>query len=228
MPQVAADAVQTTAPPHVPAPPHFDSAYDSVRADHSIQFDFPAQFPKPSVMSQWLIDFIRAIDSFFKWGKPVWPWLFWGFVALCVLALIVALVPSLRRYAVATWRRIRRKRETKAEDAPEQWRPEAHKARALLDEADALAAAGQYDEAVHLVLFRSIEDIDAWRGGLVRPSLTSRDIARADALPDSARPVFSRIVAAVERSLFGGRALGRDDWVSAREDYARFALKPAR
>lgn len=227
MSQVAADAGQASAPAHVPpVPAHFDSAYDSVRADQSVQFDFPQQLPKPPETSQWLIDLFKTIARLYEAGKPVWPWLFWGFVALGVLALIVALVPSLRRSALALWRRVRRKAE--AEDEPEAWRPEEHHARALLEEADALAAAGQYDEAVHLVLFRSIEDIEAWRGGLVRPSLTSRDIARADALPDSARPVFSRIVAAVERSLFGGRALGRDDWIAARADYAKFALGTTR
>ena len=61
----------------------------------------------------------------------------------------------------------------------------------------------------------------------MRPSSTSRDIARAEGLPGEARGVFARIVAAVERSWFGGRALEAGDWEAARADYARFALKTA-
>jgi hypothetical protein len=63
-----------------------------------------------------------------------------------------------------------------------------------------------------------------WRGDPLRPSLTSRDIARFDGLPDQARAVFARIVADVERSLFAGGTLEPADWTRARADYAQFAL----
>ena len=36
--------------------------------------------------------------------------------------------------------------------------------------------------------------------------------------------IIAGIVAAVERSLFGGTRLGADDWQRARADYAGFAL----
>jgi hypothetical protein len=94
----------------------------------------------------------------------------------------------------------------------------------LLEEADRLASQGRYAEAVRLILHRSIEDIERWRGDPLRPSLTSRDIARFDGLPDMARGIFARIVADVERSLFGGASLAQSDWARARADYARFAL----
>lgn len=222
----AADVAETSrhAPP-LPDPAKFDQGYAAVRGDHAIQFDFPRFNPPPAKPPAWLEALYKAIAAFSRWAAPAWPFLFWGLVALLVLALIVALVPSLRQSALALWRRWRRKPAPEAE-APV-WQPQAEVARALLQEADALAAAGRYDEAVHLILFRSIEDIEAWRGDIVRPSLTSRDIARADALPDRARQVFARIVAAVERSLFGGRPLGRGDWDEARADYAHFALKAA-
>ena len=41
-------------------------------------------------------------------------------------------------------------------------------ARRWLEEADALAGKGQFEEAVHLLLYRSIEDIEKQRPDLLR------------------------------------------------------------
>ena len=49
---------------------------------------------------------------------------------------------------------------------------EAGAARARLADADALAAAGRFAEAVHLLLYRSVDDISDRRPGLVRPAMT--------------------------------------------------------
>jgi hypothetical protein len=69
----------------------------------------------------------------------------------------------------------------------ESWRPDAAVARVLLADADALAAKGRYAEAAHLLLRRSVQDIEGSRPRLVRPALTSRDIAAHPGLPDAAR-----------------------------------------
>ena len=111
-----------------------------------------------------------------------------------------------------------------AEAPDESWRPEEAPARQLLSEADALAARGLFSEAAHLLLFRSIEDIDQRRPELVRPALTSRDIAALPAIPDRPRGAFARIAAMVERSLFARRPLGADDWHDCRAAYEDFAF----
>ena len=77
-------------------------------------------------------------------------------------------------------------------------------ARALLSDADRLAAEGRFGEAVHLLLFRSIEDIDALTMP-AKPALTSRDILDLRALPSAARAALSRLVTTVEWNFFGGR-----------------------
>ncbi|MGC6400777.1 hypothetical protein ACNI3Q_09380 [Sphingomonas sp. FW199] len=220
----APDVTQAApAPPApFPDPARFDGAYDRVRADPSIQFDLPFREVKPDPPPKWLLDLIGAIGRFIEWAGPVWSWLFWIVLALLIVLLIVVAVPSLRQ-RLKELVYLRRRRAQAAE--PVHWAPTTDAARQLLAEADALATAGRYEEAVRLLLHRSIEDIQRWRGELVRPSQTSRDIAALDALPGEARPVFGRIVAVVERSLFAGRALARSDWESARGDYARFALK---
>ena len=87
-----------------------------------------------------------------------------------------------------------------------------------------MAAQGRFAEAVHHLLFRSIEDIAKRRPRLVRPALTSRELAAADAIPGPARELCAGIARLVERSLFGGRAVDADDWASARRAYADFAL----
>jgi hypothetical protein len=106
----------------------------------------------------------------------------------------------------------------------EAWRPAEAPAQQLLDEADVLASQGRYDEAVHLLLHRSIGEIDAHRPDLVRPALTSRDIARHPALPTRPAAAFASIVALVERSFFARRPLGSDDWEHCRIAYREFAF----
>jgi len=106
----------------------------------------------------------------------------------------------------------------------EAWRPEEAQAVQLLDEADVLANAGRYDEAARLLLHRSIGEIDAHRPDLVRPALTSRDIAGHPLLPTGPAAAFARIAALVERSLFARRPLGADDWQDCRAAYREFAF----
>ncbi|MGW8191787.1 DUF4129 domain-containing protein [Sphingomonas hankookensis] len=200
-----------------------DAAWKTIRADGSIQFDLPEKLPEPrDPPPEWLEPVLRAIGNFVQWVGGGWQVILWVIGIVIAIALLFALVPSLRE-----WIAERLGRRRVVEEAPA-WTPTETRARALLEDADALAAEGRFDEAVHLLLFRSIDDIVAWRGDVVRPADTSRDIARAEALPENARGVFAGIVAAVERSLFGGRALGADDWQRARADYAGFALKGAR
>jgi hypothetical protein len=75
-----------------------------------------------------------------------------------------------------------------------------------------------------LLLFRSIEDIDSRRPDLVRPALTSRDIAALEAIPGPPRSAFARIAMLVERSLFGARPLAAGDWSECRKAYEDFAF----
>lgn len=103
-------------------------------------------------------------------------------------------------------------------------RPEEARATQLLDEADVLAGEGRYGEAARLLLHRSIGDIHTRRPDLVRPALTSRDIAGHPLLPRGPAAAFARIAALVERSLFACRPLGADDWQDCRAAYREFAF----
>ena len=181
-------------------------AHRQLRADPTIQFDLP-QFEPPQVP-----DWIGGL-------MPVVKVLFWTAVGAIVLFILYLIVSRLTGFRFG-----RRRKAGEEEAVDESWRPEAAEARELLGEADALAAAGQYSEAAHLILFRSIEDIDDKRPDLVRPALTSRDICALEAIPPRPRSAFARIAAMVERSLFAGRPLVSGDWSDCRAAYEEFAF----
>ena len=193
----------------------FAEAHAKLLADRSIQFDLPA--PSAPHIPAWL----RALGRFIDWASPVLRILFWAGLAAVILFLLYLI---LRRLSGAKWP-WRRAKTKVAEDSG--WRPAEAPARALLHDADALAAGGRYAEAAHLLLFRSIDEIESRRPSLVRPALTSRDIAAAEPIPEGARNAFAAIVSTVELSLFGGRELALPDWRSCREAYERFAFAEA-
>jgi hypothetical protein len=196
-------------PPATPAPNGggaFADAHREMLGDSAIQFDFPSAQPA------------EPQADFASLG-PLLTIAFYLAVAAIVAFLLYLIVPRLMG---AHWP-FRRGSEEEA-GADRTWRPEAAEARELLGEADALAAAGRYSEAAHLILFRSIEDIDEKRPELVRPALTSRDIAALDAIPGGPRSAFLAIAMMVERSLFAQRPLGPSDWSDCRDAYREFAF----
>lgn len=150
--------------------------------------------------------------------------LLWTVLAAAAIFLLVIVYQRIRH---GTWRLPRWRRSAAAEASAEeeaQWAPDAAPARSWLEEADGLAARGLYAEAIHHLLFRSVEDIARRRPRLVRPALTSRELAAAEAIPAAARDIFAAIARLVERSLFGGRPVSGPDWSAARAAYADFVL----
>lgn len=82
--------------------------------------------------------------------------------------------------------------------------------RTVLDDADRLAAAGRFAEAVHALLMRTIEALG--RQIVVSRALTSREILARAGLPTDARAAFADLVTAVEITHFGGRGADADDY----------------
>jgi hypothetical protein len=211
------------------------AAHEALKADTSIQFSLqPA--PPPPEPPRWLRDTVEALKEFFEPVGRFFRWigsfmpdapyariLLWTVLAAAAAGFAILIY---RRLSEGEWRLWRRRRPAgiPVEAEEEAWAPEAAPARSWLREADALAAQGRYAEAVHHLLFRSIEDIARRRPRLVRPALTSRELAAADALPPPARSLFARIAGLVERSLFGGRPVEAADWTAARTAYADLVL----
>jgi len=198
-----------------------DAARDwqAVRGSSDIQY---SQFvpPKKAPPPEWLTQFGDWLQSVFgPLGRGLglsWPVMQWILVALLVIA--VALIAWRILAPLITDRR--------AQPAPaEDWSPDRGAALALLEDADRLAACGQFDAAAHLLLQRSVHQIASARPDWLHPASTAREIAALGQLPASARHAFAVIATRVERSRYALRALEAADWHAAREAYAAFALE---
>ncbi|MBL6854573.1 MAG: DUF4129 domain-containing protein [Alphaproteobacteria bacterium] len=195
----------------------FGQAHAALLKHSDIQFAFPG-FKLPPIP-----DWLKWLGKLLEGHGTAVTWFLYVCAAAFILTIAIALI---RQY----WHLLRwRKTDTaRKEWAPvEAWRPTAAQARQLLTDADALAAQGHYGEAVHLLLLRSIEDIETHRPRLLRRAQTSREIAGLNELPESARPAFRGIARAVERARFAGEAIGAAEFARCRKDYESFAFAPA-
>lgn len=188
-------------------------AHARLLEDQSLQFD-RAGFTPPDVPSwlRWVSEVLGAMG-------PMMQWAFW-IGLICLVALIL----------FALGRELVRLRLPPAKPRPTPplaataWRPDPQAAKDLLAEADALAARGLYAEGAHLLLLRSVQDIEKRQPQALRASFTTREIMALTALPDAARPAFSRIGRTVERSLFGGATVDSSAFAECRRAYEAFAL----
>ncbi|WP_427791694.1 DUF4129 domain-containing protein [Brevundimonas diminuta] len=188
-------------------------AHAALLKDVSLQFDRTG-FTPPQTPGwlHWLGGALKALE-------PLLKAVFW--IGLALLAALIL-------YAIV--REIMRIRAPRAKPLPpvvmdnEAWRPDARAAQDLLAEADALAARGHYADAAHLLLLRSVQDIEKRQPRALCASLTSREITRLKALPEAARPAFEQIGRVVERSLFGGADVDAREFSECRQAYEAFAL----
>jgi hypothetical protein len=199
------------------------AAHAQLMRDPALQFGFgKAVRPPLTQLPPWLKAIFEAIGNVLHF---IAPFLGWIFVGGLVLALLIVLFFILREFVRARWPDLfKRKRPA---PKPALWRPEAALARALLEEADRLAAAGRYAEAVRLILHRSIEEIEGRRPRLVKPAYTAREIGRLSDIPENARGVFVGIAGVVEKSFFGGQRLDADGFAACRKAYETFAFPGA-
>lgn len=204
-PAGAADAARDTAA--------LASAHSRLLEDSSLQFDRTG-FTPPEV-PPWL----EAVRDALRAVTPLLEYVFWGGLILIGAGLAWLIIRELLKLRMP-----RAKPKTAVVAAEPEWRPDEAIARNLLAGADALAAEGRYAEAAHLLLLRSVEDIEIKKPRALKVSLTTREIAGLAGLPEAARPAFIRIGEVVERSLFGGRPVDATDFAECRRAYEAFAL----
>ena len=191
-----------------------ERAYRAVKRDESYQLELAEPIPRkpPSAFEKAIGEFFNAIFSFLG---P----LFQIFFYLGLGALILGAVYLIGR---AFYETRFAKPTIKKKEEPEVplYQPAQAQARILLDEVDKLAAEGRYGEAVHTLLFRSIQDIDRNRPNVVRRSLTSREIGSLSVLTVEARTAFSTIAGVSELAHFGGVSVNKAGFETARKAYA--------
>lgn len=193
-------------------PDGFTAAHQALIADKTLQFRMKGIDPPPKPPN-WLEPLMTALHAM----GPVLSWIFWIIVALAVLGVVWLIVREVVKIRLP-------QRHDKLNISDPLWRPQAAQALALLADADALAAQGDFAAATHLLLTRSIQDIDGRLPNTVRPALTARDIGALARLPEAARPTFARIARVVEASFFGGAAVDRTAWLDCRDAYEAFAF----
>ncbi|ESQ75682.1 hypothetical protein [Asticcacaulis sp. AC402] len=176
----------------------------------------------PKALEGWN-KFLEGLGNLFKGAAellaplaPIMPYLLY---ALGIAIILLLLSPVVRMFIASRFERLFARDHLKA-DQP--WRPTKAAVVALLHDIDALAAQGLYDEAVHLLLVRSVADINNFRPDLVRLHYSSRDICSHPLLPAGARAAFEKIVAWVERSYFAGVPAGKAGFEACRQAYVEF------
>jgi hypothetical protein len=176
----------------------------------------PPEFEPPEPPN-WLIEFFRFLGAL----GPIFKILFWVIGALVVGGILYFLFGEAIRIRFGG---SGKGKVDNGDDALIDLRPDAAEARSLLEEADALARMGRFAEAVHLLLFRSINDMQKRLEGGVPRSLTAREIGDLKHVPDRARRALGPIIRIVESSFFGGRDVDAPGWQSARASYEDFAF----
>ncbi len=220
-----------------PAADGFAAAHQTLRADLEFQYRLTAPDPPPSPpewlkeLLEWLGEALAPVGRVISWIAGFFPDAAYAqFVLWTVLALAAFLIAwvTCNRLRFGRWR-FRQPPKPLVESTLEEedWSPEQAGVRSWLDEADTLARQGRYDDAVHHLLFRSVEDIARRRPSAVHPALTSREIAASAAIPSRARSLFTNIARLVEQSLFGGRPVAQSDWLAARQSYTDLTLAGA-
>ena len=85
-----------------------------------------------------------------------------------------------------------------------------------LEDADRLAEAGAYREAVHLLLLVAVGEAARQTYVALPPSTTGRELTSVLPVEGALREGFEVLVRAVERVLFGGGDAGADDYAACR------------
>lgn len=195
------------------SPADIHRAHEALLRHSDLQFDFPALILAEKPL--WLL----TLERWIGWA------LYYGTWALAIIALGLILF-YLGRY-LWNLRNAARPDTKDIRTAMAEWRPTTAQARALLADADALAQEGRFGEAVHILLLRSIEDLELFRPRVVQRAYTSREIEQLGVMPFKVREAFAGIMQVVERSLFGGLDVGPEDFSRCRAEYERFAFPDA-
>ncbi|MDP6475964.1 MAG: hypothetical protein QF666_01350 [Alphaproteobacteria bacterium] len=97
----------------------------------------------------------------------------------------------------------------------------------ILEQADRLAGAGHYGEAIHFLLLNGLDHVGRQTRQRIPPELTNRELLRALRLAENMAGALSVLVRLSERSHFGGAAPSAEDYRLSREKFQTFAQASA-
>ena len=195
----------------------FEENHATLKGDRSLQFELAQPEIREVKDRRRLGAWEQAVGAFMKW-------LFYG---ICAALVATVLFYILREFIHVRFPAKNSKAEDDGDDEIPLYMPDTGAAQILLGDVDKLAGEGKFADAIHTLLFRSIQDIEDKRPHSIRQSFTSREIAELKVLSPEARTAFSRIARVVEEGFFGSRALGKSEFDACREAYVRFTRPKA-
>jgi hypothetical protein len=92
-----------------------------------------------------------------------------------------------------------------------------------LGDADELARRGEYVEAIHTLLLRTLQELARSAAVRIAPANTSREILAKVGLIGDAREALADLITAVELTHFGDDPANEDDYARCRNQFNRFA-----
>jgi ferric-dicitrate binding protein FerR (iron transport regulator) len=192
-----------------PASADQDEAIRSVKNDDSIQQSLPSAPAQRAVTSTPRPrERVRRQRS--EAGSSIASLLLWIVLGIVVVALVIVIGREV----------ITKPAEARPPDTAEEAPPEALKVAAgTLDDAERLAAAGRFGEAIHTLLLQTFETIG--RHAALPASLTSREILRRVRAEETAIAALRQLVASVEVCIFGGDQPSAADYATCRESFER-------
>jgi len=164
-------------------------------------------------------DSIRVLDLQTDFPRRIEPtriplpqWIIW----VLIIALVAIVLFAMRDTLLAPFRR-----SDEGWDAAEAGAVEPELARGLdaLAAADRLSHEGRFVEAMHMLLLQGLTDIREQLRETFADSLTSREILRGARLDPAGRTSLRDIIAAVERTYFGGYPAQAQDYADCRRSF---------
>ncbi|CAK7072388.1 MAG: hypothetical protein DELT_01938 [Desulfovibrio sp.] len=136
------------------------------------------------------------------------------YVAIGVIIVVVLMSLKDNLWSSSRSRRLSHKEEEEAKPAATAVRMEKAQA-----EADDLASAGSFAEAMHTLLLQSVNELRRKLDISIAASLTSREILYRVSLPARGRDAFADIIRWVEISYFGFHEPTQEDYLTCRQSY---------
>lgn len=134
--------------------------------------------------------------------------LVWGFVGAICIALVWALLQLERRWRV---------RLVPESQGPAPGAASARAWQAWLEDARRAAAQGQWREAIHFVYWASISRLESRRLWPADRARTPREYLSLVAMDDPRKAGLAALTGSFERTWYGGRAAGENDYRHAEE-----------
>ena len=169
-------------------------------------------------LREWLAN---LLDKFFsglvRFGSNA-PWIVWLLRILLLVAVCTALV----------WFLLRIERRSRIRLVPEielvTGAPSAREWQLWLRDAQAMAAQGQWREAIHFLYWASISRLEAKRLWPADRARTPREYLALLKGTDPRKPNLSALTRSFERTWYGGRAAQASDFNAAREQAAALGV----